>query len=84
MNRLKKYAENHLLFISDFSVPFDNNLSERDLRKCKSHTKMSGGFRTEAGIERYCRLMSLVQTARKKCVSVLVAIINILHGEPAF
>ncbi len=30
LNRLKKYKENHILFINDFSVPFDNNISERD------------------------------------------------------
>lgn len=27
-NRLKKYKKNHLYFIEDFSVLFDNNLSE--------------------------------------------------------
>ena len=49
LNRLKKYKRNHLLFLHDFNVPFDNNMSERDLRKCKNRQKMSGGFRTEAG-----------------------------------
>ena len=28
----KRYQKNHLLFLRDFSVPFENNLSERDLR----------------------------------------------------
>ena len=51
LNRLSKNKQNHLLFVSDFSIPFDNNASERDLRKVKSHTKMRGGFRTEAGIK---------------------------------
>ncbi|MDO4285828.1 MAG: hypothetical protein Q4C60_10915 [Eubacteriales bacterium] len=32
LNRLEKYGCHHLLFIRDFSVPFDNNISERDLR----------------------------------------------------
>lgn len=33
LNRLGKYRENHLLFIKRSEVPFDNNISERDLRK---------------------------------------------------
>ena len=31
-------------------VYFDDNMSERDLRKCKNQQKMSGWFRTEAEI----------------------------------
>ncbi len=44
---------NHLLFLRDFSVPFENNISERDLRKAKNRQKMSGGFRKESGHEMY-------------------------------
>lgn len=33
LNRLEKYRGNHLLFIKRSEVPFDNNISERDLRK---------------------------------------------------
>ena len=44
LNRLEKYRENHLLFIKRSEVPFDNNISERDLRKVKNRQKMAGGF----------------------------------------
>lgn len=84
LNRLSKNKQNHLMFVSDFNIPFDNNASERDLRKVKSHTKMSGGFRTEAGIKRYCNLMSVIQTARKRHLNVLYTLTSILRGEPAF
>ena len=46
---LRKYKANHLLFLRNFDVPFDNNMSERDLRKCKNRQKMAGGFRTTHG-----------------------------------
>ena len=36
LNRIEKYSHNHLLFLHDFSVFFDDNMSERDLRKAKS------------------------------------------------
>ena len=36
LNRMEKYMGNHLLFLQDFEVPFDDNMSERDLRKAKN------------------------------------------------
>ena len=33
LNRLTAYKSNHLLFIHDFRVDFDNNLSEREFKK---------------------------------------------------
>ena len=30
LNRMEKYRQNHLMFLNDFEVPFDNNMSERD------------------------------------------------------
>lgn len=66
LNRLIKYKKNHLLFLRDASVPFDNNLSERDLRKCKNRQKMAGGFRDFHGLEMYCSIMSFVETIKKR------------------
>lgn len=44
LNRLEKYSHNHLLFLHDFNVYFDDNMSARDLRKVKNRQKMAGGF----------------------------------------
>ena len=74
LNRLEKYKDNHLLFAWDFSVEFTNNMSERDLRKCKGRQKMAGGFRTEAGKALYCRMMSIIETAKRKGEDLLVCI----------
>ena len=71
LNRLEKYKENHLMFAWNFEVEFTNNMSERDLRKCKSRQKMSGGFRTDAGKIIYCRIMSVIETAKRKGMELL-------------
>jgi len=44
---LDDYADDALRSTSDFTVPFDNNLSERDVRMVKIAQKISGGFRSD-------------------------------------
>ena len=83
LNRLEKYQENHLLFLRDCSVPFENNLSERDLRKCKNRQKMSGGFRKQSGNEMYCSIMSIIETCKRKQMHVIEQIQKIFEGTPA-
>ena len=77
LNRLRKYRENHLLFAMDFNVPFDNNLSERDLRLVKTKTKVSGCFRSLQGGRRYAALMSVIKTAIKQNLSPYAAVRSI-------
>lgn len=84
LGRLEKYKENHLLFMHDFSVPFENNMSERDLRKCKNRQKISGGFRKYSGNEIYCRIMSVVETYKRKGMMVMENIQKVFEGTPVF
>ena len=84
LRRLDKYIENHLLFLSDFRVYFDDNMSERDLRKCKNRQKMSGGFRTEAGIKMYCNILSVVETIKRRNKGIFNGIKDMFEGRPVF
>ncbi len=84
LNRLKKYKRNHLLFIHDFDVSFDNNMSERDLRKCKNRQKISGGGRTKKGKEVYCSILTITETCKRQGIDLMHAFMSIFQGKPVF
>ena len=71
IRRLETYKSNHLLFMSHPNVPFTNNMSERDLRKCKNRQKVSCGFRKDWGKSVYCTLLSVIETCRRRRISFL-------------
>ena len=83
LNRMEKYMGNHLLFVHDFEVPFDDNMSERDLRKAKNRQKMAGGFRKESGQEMYCNILTIVETLKRRDMAVLENIKKLFMGTPA-
>lgn len=84
MRRCEKYKENHLAYIYDFNLPFDNNLSERDLRIIKTKTKISGGFRNEYGAQIYCDAISIIKTAKKRGINLFQAIKSVFNSEELF
>ena len=82
LNRLEAYKSNHLLFLHDFNVPFSNNMSEKDLRKCKNRQKMAGGFRTGDGSQMYCNIMSFIETVKRRGLNILHSISSLISGAP--
>lgn len=82
LNRLKKYKENHLMFLYDFNMPFDNNLSERDLRHVKIKQKVSGHFNSMEGIKIYLDIKSIIGTLKKQGRNFYKEICNIYENIP--
>jgi transposase len=72
--RLRVRKVDVLRFLSDPTVPFTNNLAERDGRMMKLRQKISGGFRSIDGAEDFAVIRSLLSTARKKGWDILQAL----------
>lgn len=82
VKRLRECREEVLRFLTDLSVPFDNNGSGRNLRMIKLQQKTSGCFRTAAGAERFCRIRSYLSSARKQRQPLLTVLEKVFEGQP--
>ncbi|MBA7533383.1 IS66 family transposase ISMma15 [subsurface metagenome] len=81
LERLQQYEKATLAFMHDFSVPFDNNPAERDIRMMKVQQKISGTFRSFEGALSFCRIRSYISTAKKQGLNIISCLQDIFSGK---
>ena len=59
------YEPEILAFTRNLEIPPDNNMAERDLRMAKIAQKITGGWRTPDGVDRFAAIRSYLETGRK-------------------
>jgi transposase len=84
LERLWLGQDEVLAFLDDFTIPFDNNQAERDLRMRKVQQKVSGSFRSDRGADAFASLRSYLSTLRKQGVALLVALETVVAGHPLY
>ena len=85
LERLRRYEQETLRFMTDAEVPFTNNQGENDIRMTKLHQKIAGCFRSQEGADIFCRVRSYLSTCRKNNVSASQALNLLFDGQlPAF
>jgi hypothetical protein len=82
IRRILEYKNNYLLWVTDFDVPFTNNLSERSLRDAKSKMKISGQFQNEKTASYYAHIKSYIETCNRNAVNGFYALHRLCMGSP--
>ncbi|PKG31891.1 IS66 family transposase [Methanoregula sp.] len=82
LNRCRNFPHEILAFMYNFSIPFTNNLAERDIRMAKLQQKISGTFRSEVGAAAFCRIRGYISTVKKNERPVLDSLAGAFQGTP--
>ena len=68
-------------FLDDFTIPFDNNQAERELRMLKVQQKVTGCFRSARSADAFACLRSYLSTLRKHGAALLAALETVVVGQ---
>ena len=85
LERLIRYEDDVLRFMTEPIVPFTNNQRENDIRMTKVQQKISGCSRFMESARMFCRIRGYLSTCRKNGLSATKELEFLFAGEtPAF
>ncbi|MFF7947711.1 IS66 family transposase [Streptomyces griseorubiginosus] len=84
LDRLDTERDQVLRFAFDWRVPFDNNRSEQAIRMVKVQQKISNGWRTIQGAERFLAMRGYLSTAAKQGKNLLDVTRRLFDGRGAW
>ena len=79
--RIRDREADYLAFTTDPTIPFDNNLAERDIRMVKIRQKISGCLRTLTGAQHFAAIRSYTATAGKNNINIYRALVQLAEGN---
>lgn len=82
IDRLRVHADDVWRFMTDHNVPFSNNIAEQAVRMPKVKQKISGGFRTQTGLDTFCTIRSYLATLHKQGANLFLALTLTFQGSP--
>lgn len=82
INRILEYKDNYFIWMYDFSLPADNNLSERGLRGAKSKMKIAGQFQNEKTAKYYADIKTYIETCYRNGINPTDALIRLMEDNP--
>ncbi|WP_370468588.1 transposase [Streptacidiphilus sp. P02-A3a] len=80
--RFDKHRDMILAFIHDLTIPFTNNAAELEVRGAKIRQRVSGCWRTLAGLADFAVIWSYLSTAAKHNIDHLDALVQLFAGGP--
>jgi transposase len=80
-DRLRAHADDVWRFATDHNVAFSNNVAEQAVRMPKVKQKVSGGFRTQTGLDTFCVIRSYLATMNKQGANLFRTLSQAFQGS---
>lgn len=81
-NRILEYKANYFLWMHDFHLPYDDNLSERALRGVKSKMKIASQFQNIEYAKYYANIKTYIETCYRNAINPTDALIRLMEDNP--